>query len=130
MTMESVYIDIKEKWGVIICHDFDERDEADIANYMVALGSRSGDVDEALDVLLGQLNTGLCITNPSLRMSLIFIGEADSAEQWWDTLTHELYHAQQAICRYYGVDVGSEDGAWTMGYLMRKSVGLLAPPCI
>ena len=55
--------------------------------------------------------------------------DADSAEQWWDTLTHELYHAQQAICGYYGVDVGSEDGAWTMGYLMRQAVGLLAPPC-
>lgn len=127
--MKSEYIDIKGKWGIVVCYDFDERDENDMANYMMALGAMSGDVDEALDVLFGQVNAGMCVTNSPLRMSLIFIGDADSAEQWWDTLTHELYHAQQAICGYYGVDVGSEGGAWTMGYLMRQAVGLLAPPC-
>ena len=56
-------------------------------------------------------------------------GDADSAEQWWDTLSHELYHAQQAIIEYYNVPPDTEDAAWTMGYLMRKSVELVAPPC-
>lgn len=84
--MKSEYIDIKGKWGIVVCYDFDERDENDMANYMMALGAMSGDVDGALDVLFGQVNAGMCVTNSPLRMSLIFIGDADSAEQWWDTL--------------------------------------------
>ena len=98
-------------------------------NYMMSLGSDEEGAYEAVDVLLWQENTGLCVTNMALRMSLIFIGDADSAEQWWDTLSHELYHAQQAIIEYYNVPPDTEDAAWTMGYLMRKSVELVAPPC-
>ena len=78
--MKSEYIDIKGKWGIVVCYDFDERDKNDMANYMMALGAMSGDVDDALDVLFGQVNAGMCVTNSPLRMSLIFIGDADSAE--------------------------------------------------
>ena len=127
--MQSEYIDIRGNWGIVLCYDLEPRDERDIRAYMESLGASSSDADEAVDVLFRYENTGLCVTKMSLRMSLIFIGDASSAEQWWDTLTHELYHAQQAICDYYGVRTDSEDGAWTMGYLMRKAVELVAPPC-
>ena len=127
--MKSEYIDVRDNWGIVLCYDLDWDDEQDIVNYMVSLGSKAKDAYEAVDVLLGQENTGLCTTNMALRMSLIFIGDAESAEQWWDTLSHELYHAQQAIIEYYNVPPDTEDAAWTMGYLMRKSVELVAPPC-
>lgn len=117
------------KWGIVLCYDLKERDEQDIMNYMMSLGSNEEGAYKAVDVLFGQENAGLCVTNMKLRMSLIFIGDADSAEQWWDTLSHELYHAQQAIIEYYGVQPDTEKAAWTMGYLMRKSVELVAPPC-
>lgn len=127
--MQTEYVDVRGKWGIVLCYDLDLDDDVDIMNYMVSLGSNEEGAYKAVDVLFGQENAGLCVTNMALRMSLIFIGDADSAEQWWDTLSHELYHAQQAIIEYYGVQPDTEDAAWTMGYLMRKSVELVAPPC-
>lgn len=127
--MQTEYVDVRGKWGIVLCYDLDLDDDVDIMNYMVSLGSDEEGAYKAVDVLFGQENAGLCVTNMALRMSLIFIGDADSADQWWDTLSHELYHAQQAIIEYYGVRPDTEDAAWTMGYLMRKSVELVAPPC-
>ena len=127
--MQTEYVDVRDKWGIVLCYDLELDDEQDIVNYMVSLGSDEEGAYKALNVLFGQENAGLCVTNMALRMSLIFIGDADSAEQWWDTLSHELYHAQQAIIEYYNVPPDTEKAAWTMGYLMRKSVELVAPPC-
>ena len=127
--MQTEYVDVRGKWGIVLCYDLDLDDDVDIMNYMVSLGSDEEGAYKAVNVLFGQENAGLCVTNMALRMSLIFIGDADSAEQWWDTLSHELYHAQQAIIEYYRVPPDTEKAAWTMGYLMRKSVELVAPPC-
>lgn len=127
--MQTEYVDVRCKWGIVLCYDLDFDDDVDIINYMMSLGSNEESAYKAVDVLFGQENAGLCVTNMALRMSLIFIGDADSSEQWWDTLSHELYHAQQAIIEYYGVQPDTEKAAWTMGYLMRKSVELVAPPC-
>ena len=127
--MLSEYIDIRGKWGIVVCYDLRWSDEDDMIAYMESLGTSWEKAVKNTGILLNGINSGLCVTNLALRMSLIFIGDADSTEQWWDTLTHELYHAQQAICEYYGVKHDSEDGAWTMGYLMRKSVEQIAPPC-
>lgn len=127
--MQTEYVDVRGKWGIVLCYDLDLDDDVDIMNYMVSLGSDEEGAYKAVNVLFWQENAGLCVTNMALRMSLIFIGDADSAEQWWDTLSHELYHAQQAIIEYYNVPPDTEDAAWTMGYLMRKSVELVAPPC-
>jgi hypothetical protein len=127
--MQTEYVDVRGKWGIVLCYDLDLDDDIDIMNYMMSLGSDEEGAYKAVNVLFGQENAGLCVTNMALRMSLIFIGDADSAEQWWDTLSHELYHAQQAIIEYYNVPPDTEKAAWTMGYLMRKSVELVAPPC-
>lgn len=125
--MRTTYLDIEEAWGVVICYDLEQRDEAEMCRLMASLGVY--DCDEPLGVLLRHKNTGMCVTDMEKRMSLIFVGDATDSEQWWDTVTHELYHCQQAICEYYGVRSDSEDGAWTMGYLMRKTVEQIAPPC-
>ena len=52
-------------------------------------------------------------------LSLIFIGQADSIEQFFDTLSHESDHAQDSILRYFGISHGTEDAAWLQGYIMR-----------
>lgn len=55
-------------------------------------------------------------------MSVMCIGDATSLEQWWDTLSHEIDHLQDAIMKYYGVEPGTEDAAWLQGYIMRLIV--------
>lgn len=91
-------------------------------------GNGGGSIEEAVRILLG-VNTGMCVSRSDIRMSLVFIGSTSSEEQFWDTVVHELYHASCALCDYYDVAHDSEGFAWTIGYLVRKAVGLLAPPC-
>lgn len=127
--MKSEYIDIRGKWGVIFSYDLRRLDEYEMRAMMMSLGMHGERLDEAVDMLLNERNTGLCVSNDRLRMSLIFIGNAASEEQYWDSVAHELGHAAHAICDYYGVPHVGEDYSWTLGYLMRKVVEKTAPPC-
>lgn len=147
--MKSEYIDVKGKWGIVVCYDLMRKDVREMRALMEAVGmdDDSADgymrvsvyprgenvevgIDEALRMLLYHKNTGMCITNMDLKMSLVFIGEAESEDQWWDTMAHEvLDHAKIAILDFYHVPLRSEDSAWLTGYLMRKVVQLIAPPC-
>lgn len=119
--MITKYLEIKGYWGVLLCFDFDERDAYDMAAYMESFGLSDWKIDEALDVLLDNYNTGMTISSFSTRMSLMFISDADSVEQWCDTLAHEIDHVQDAICEYYGVPLGSERAAWLQGYIARMA---------
>lgn len=147
--MKSQYIDVKGKWGIVVCYDLMRKDVREMRALMEAVGMENENtegymrvsvyqkgenvevgIDEALRLLLYHKNTGMCITNMDLNMSLVFIGEAESEDQWWDTLAHEvLDHAKVAILDYYNVPLRGEDSAWLTGYLMRKVVQLIAPPC-
>lgn len=128
--MQTDYLDVAGKWGIVLCHDLRRLDEYEMRQMMMAFGMRGERIDRAIDVLLFHENTGMCISRPGIRMSLVFIGDADSPEQWWDTLAHEvLDHVKVDIASYYYVPWRSEDSAWLTGYLMRKLVRLYGEPC-
>lgn len=128
--MRTDYIDVKGKWGIVVCYDLMRRDVREMRALMESIGMTDDDIDEALRMLLYHENTGMCVTNNALRMSLVFVGEASGEDQWWDTLAHEVMdHAKVAILDYYNVPLRGEDSAWLTGYLMRKVVQLIAPPC-
>ena len=96
--MKSEYIDVKGKWGIVVCYDLMRRDVREMRALMEAVGLGDEEIDGYLRLLLYHKNKGLCITNMELKMSLVFVGEAESEDQWWDTLAHEvLDHAKVAI---------------------------------
>ncbi len=129
--MKTKYLDVKGKWGVIVCYDLMRKDAKKMRALMESIGMPDEEIDRALRVLLYQENTGMCVSNDLLRMSLVFVSEASSEDQWWDTMAHEvLDHVKWAICLYYGVEFGGEDSAWLTGYLMRLIVREIAPPCL
>ena len=128
--MKSEYIDVKGKWGIVVCYDLMRRDVREMRALMESVGVEDEEIDGYLRMLLYHKNKGLCITNMELAMSLVFIGEAASQDQWWDTIAHEILdHAKIAILDFYHVPLRSEDSAWLTGFLMRKVVQLIAPPC-
>lgn len=128
--MKSEYIDVKGKWGIVVCYDLMRKDVRKMRALMEAVGLGDEEIDGYLRLLLYHKNKGLCITNMELKMSLVFVGEAESEDQWWDTIAHEILdHAKVAILDYYNVSLRGEDSAWLTGYLMRKVVQLIAPPC-
>ena len=128
--MKSEYIDVKGKWGIVVCYDLMRKDVREMRALMESVGVDDEEIDGYLRMLLYHKNKGLCISNMELAMSLVFIGEATSQDQWWDTIAHEILdHAKIAILDFYHVPLRSEDSAWLTGFLMRKVVQLIAPPC-
>lgn len=128
--MKSEYIDVDGYWGIVVCYDLQPLDEYEMRSQMMAFGMRGQNIEKAIDIVLYHDNSGMCVSSFSLRMSLVFVGNATSKEQWWDTLAHEvLDHAKVAICDYYDVSFHGEDAAWLTGYLMRNVVQLIGEPC-
>lgn len=127
--MKTEYLDVKDKWGIIIAYDFDLIDADDMAAMMAAFGMNEKSIGEAMRVLFG-VNAGMHVHRDDLRMSLVFVGSATSESQWWDTLAHEVMdHAKESMLTYYGVPNGGEESAWATGYLMRRLVQLFGVPC-
>lgn len=127
--MVTEYFEIGDnKWGVILCCDYDERDYADMWAIMRSFGVSDAEADHALDVL-SHRNTGLTISNFDIRMSVVFISDADSETEWWNTVAHELYHVNDAVTDYYGAGVDGETPAYLQGYLFHKIIERIGLPC-
>ena len=117
--MITRYIEIPEdKWGILFIYDFDIMDADEMGGIMDSFGLSEDRINDAIRILLG-VNAGMTISRNDLRMSVIFVGVASSIEQFADTIAHEVDHVQTAICDYYDVPYGSEDAAWTQGYIIR-----------
>jgi hypothetical protein len=126
--MESAYLDIDSKWGVIVCYDYDTLDYDDIWAICKTFGMSDKNIRKALSIL-SAYNTGMTVSNPDIRMSVIFVSSATSPSEWWNTAVHELKHTADAIIRYYGVDWDGEDAAYLTGYLTKQLVEKVSEPC-
>lgn len=127
--MKTVYIDIPpKKWGIVVLYDFDLMDYDELAATMESFGMRERNINHALRIL-SNFNTGMAVSKETLRMSAIFISNATSASEWWNTALHELKHVADAIIDYYGVDWDGEDAAYLTGYLTKELVELVGYPC-
>lgn len=126
--METTYIDVDNKWGIVVVYDYDVDYEAnDLWAIMRSFGMTKKNANNALNIL-SNYNTGMSISNDDLRMSAIFISKATSNSEWWSTCLHEIRHAAQAIIEYYGADWG-EDDAYLTGFLTKQVVEKIAEPC-
>lgn len=127
--METTYIDVDGKWGIVIVCDYDVDYEAnDLWAIMRSFGMTKKNANNALNIL-SNYNTGMSISNDDLRMSAIFISKATSPSEFWSTAIHEIKHTADSIITYYGVDWNGEDAAYLTGYLTKEMVEKLGNPC-
>lgn len=119
--MYKHYLDIAGKWAFVFAYNISEEDLDEIGAWIEALGAKPREIRRTKK-LLRRLNTGFTFSSSSLRMSVMVIGGATSKQQWWDTLSHEVDHLQDAVMEYYDVDAGTEEAAWLQGYIMRLIV--------
>lgn len=129
--MEQVYLKFPQnEWGVVVVLNFDTEYEHDIlVEQMRSFGMPIRNVEKAL-MILSKYNTGMAISNETLRMSAIYISETTTPSQFWDTCAHELAHVVVAIIDAYDVPYYSEDAAYLTGYLMRQLVKKIGEPCV
>ncbi len=125
------YKDIDGYWGVLFCYDYDERDDDVMEALLYTFGLSSRAVQKSMKIL-AEPNTGMTVTQPKLKMSLVFLSHTTSRSQWIDTIAHELNHVQAEICDYYDIRPGSEEASYLQGYLARKAtpiIGKICPIC-
>ena len=78
----------------------------------------------AIRILL-EINTGMTISRHDLTMSVVFVSESSSLEQFMYSISHEIDHIQASILEHYMITQGGEDFAWLQGYIMRKMTNIL-----
>lgn len=112
-----------------MCWDFDTRlEHEEMMEQMRSFGMSIRNAEKAIRVL-SNYNTGMAVSNEILKMSAIYISDATSPSQWWDSVAHELAHICTAIIDAYNVPYYMEDAAYLSGYLMREFVQKVGEPC-
>ena len=129
--MEQIYLKFpKNEWGIVVVLDFDVESEYDVLYEQIrSFGVKPKNIDRAL-AILSNYNTGMCVSNKTLKMSVVYISKATSPEQFWDTVAHEFAHCVTAIIDTYDVPYYSEDSAYLSGFIMRQFVSKVGEPCV
>lgn len=129
--MKSVYIEVpRKKWGIAIVYDFDvDVEYEELREQMLSFGMSMSNARRALNVL-SNYNTGMAVSNETLRMSGVYISKATSDSEWYSTAIHEFVHVADAILDYYGETWDGEPSAYLVGYLTKELVELVGAPCV
>ena len=128
--MVTKYIEVhRKKWGIVIVMDYDVDDEYDeLMAILRSFGLSPMQSRKALNIL-SNYNTGMAVSLDDIKMSLVMVSKTTSESEFWDTLNHELYHANVAIIDYYGEPYDEEGAAHLQGYLMGEAVRIIGKPC-
>lgn len=85
------------------------------------IGIDSTNARHAFDSLTrGELNSGLCYSNYSSRKSVIVVALTSSADEFINSLTHEVTHACVHIATALGVNHKGEDFCYLVGDLCQE----------
>lgn len=89
---------------------------------MTVIGCHGAALFEAIaNVESDKRNTGLTYTNLSTRQTLVIISATTSAEEFLNTLTHEIHHVVSHICEAVGIDMASEEACYLTGTIARAA---------
>lgn len=70
-------------------------------------------------IMKEEFNCGLTFSNPSERASVMVIGVASNAAEFYNTLQHEQTHLAMHIAEADAINVGSEEFAYLVGDIAR-----------
>ena len=118
----------EDNWGVVIVYDYGLLDWYDMEAIMKSFNMSDRKIKEAIRVL-SEPNTGMTISRFDIRMSVMFISDATSEKQWYNTVFHECKHVADAIMDYYDVIYDSEEAAYLTGYIAEQIIDIFGEPC-
>jgi hypothetical protein len=123
--MRTEYFNIgDDDWGIVLCYDYDMLDYDRIWSILRATGMPDEKAQAAMGILSKQ-DTGMTYTLFPEMMSFLFIGNASSDAEWFDTLIHELKHVVEHISEFYRVEPTSEPAAYLQGEIGRQMFPLI-----
>lgn len=119
MIKQTIYID-SIGWLV---HAYFHKTRYDVDEIMERLWDLQCSADVAQkafnNLISDSLDTGLCYSNYHTKESVLVVGKASSADEFFNSIVHELSHLQGHICDVIGLDPKGEEIAYYMGYLSR-----------
>ena len=113
-------IDVDGYWSVVLFVDVDYDRFDIIESALTDILAPIKSIDNIYNKIAYKFNSGVTFTNSEFRTSLVCINKTTSREELINTISHEADHVQDAICKYYGVPLESEDAAYLIGYLVSK----------
>ena len=108
-----------DDWGILLVYDYDRRDFDRLWAMLRAFGLPDDRAQAAMSVL-SKRDTGMTLTIPTDLMSVLFVSEATSDEEWFNSLLHELKHVVEHISEFYRVRPTSEAAAYLQGEIGRQ----------
>jgi hypothetical protein len=106
-------------WWIMANLNIKEKNLGDIYNALMASGCPDDEARYAC-MVISRKNNGYTFTNLEGKYTLMFASETTSAEEMFDTITHELKHVVEHISGYYGVSPKSEEAAYLQGEIARN----------
>jgi len=114
------------RWQVEFYFAVDGYDIDVLLDRLFDFGAGASTMRQALDLMdSGGLNTGFTFSNPYDRVAVVAIGPTSSAEEFIDSLVHEVHHLAVAIAESLGVDLESETPAYMAGDSARALADLV-----
>lgn len=113
-------------WYIMCAYNIrTKRDLAEVRRTLLAAGCDEYKADEAISVL-SMWNKGFTFTNFADHLTIVCISKATSAEQMYDSISHEHKHIVEHISEYYGVDPKGETAAYLQGEIGRQIFPVVA----
>lgn len=118
MIRQKITLPKYDNWEIMAYYATSRYAVDEIMEQLWLIGIDAGNARRAFDNLTsGDLDTGLCYSNYSLRKSVIVVALTSTASEFMNSLTHEFAHACIHISTALGIDKQSEDFAYMMGNL-------------
>lgn len=100
----------------------------EILEDIYSIGATKNVADSAYKLLKSeQYNIGLTYTNKSLRKSVLVVGLANSADEYANTLFHEISHLAIHIANANDIDLDSESYCYLIGEVARLLNPTISP---
>lgn len=115
MIRQEIYIK-DYNWVVHAFYAVTEYYVEDIMDYLWELGCDAHKAKQAYENMTsGQMNNGLCYSNYAKKESVLVIAKTTSAEEFTNSMFHELTHLQSHIAQVFHLSPTDEEVAYLTG---------------
>ena len=132
MIRQRIYLD-KYDWLVYAYYSVGHYYTQEIISRLVRIGCNGKNLARAYaNLSAGELDTGLTYSSGEKRTSVMVISNTSSAEEFFNSLLHEMRHLEEHICEASGIEPYGEPVAYLVGDLAREiypTVGKLLCNC-
>lgn len=108
------------QWQVLVYYKVNRQSAPEIADILHQLKCKKSDIEDSIESMLNEKNSGFTLTNSDYHTSIVCISSTTSNEQFINTIVHESKHVQSHICEYYNIDESGEQAAYLIGYLVQQ----------